>query len=972
MCLFGVFATPNRGLSVNPVMTSGQGEKMGSEESFPDDVQKKTSAKNFGPFRGDLRAQVDMPVEDRDTTRMQADVNLPSKDRSAGQDSTSGSGVAQLPVPGEVKALDSVSTAADSIPADSVLLAPSAAGGASIPHVRDSTRKQFLDAPIFGSSDDSLVYKVKSKDIYSYRNSEIKYKDMELRNADFVKLNTMTKIVAARGRHDTIAETGELEYSRPIFKEKNQDYDMDSILYNMDTEKAIIHNVNTKEGEGIISGGVIKKMPDNVIHMHNGTYTTCDATCPHFYLQLTKGSVVPGKKTVFGPAYLVFEDVPIYFLGLPFGFFPQKKDRSSGFIVPEIGEEVVKGFFLRDGGYYMVLGDNVDITALGGIYTLGSWEGSLTSNYTKRYKFNGSISFDYAKNIIGEKGAANYDNTGNMSIMWTHKQDPKANPTSNFAASVNYKTSTYSKYNATNMNDYLNSQATSTVSYSKNWAGKPFSLSMNASMSQNARDTSFALDFPSVNFNVQRISPFKRKIRVGKEKWYEKISLTYNGEFRNSVKAKEEELFKPEMFDKMNMGVMHTIPVSASFNLLKYLNITPSVNYRERWYFRKVEKEYDQDLEKVVSDTTRGFYRVYDYNMSFSGTTKLYGTYTFGREKPVYLRHVMSPTASFSFTPSFDKYHELIQQTDSTAGYYSPYSEERYGVPGRAKSANLNFGIANTLEMKLPSDKDTTGYRKVKILESFNITSSYNFLADSLNLASFSINARATIIKGLSINLSATADPYQIGIRGYDRNGAPLYAKINKFQMSKGSLARLTALSFSFSYGFQSPASRNNTRQSAVNNPKNNSNNRTQSEIDQDNFFNQNKGLQQVDQARLLASQYYDFEIPWSVSTSYSFNYSKPLDKSNIQQTVNFNGSATITPKWGVSFGAGYDFKMKKLTPGTVQVTRDLHCFQLNFNWVPVGFRQSWSFTIRAKSSMLADLLKWKKTRSFIDNYYGF
>ena len=734
----------------------------------------------------------------------------------------------------------------------------------------------------------------------------------------------------------------------------------------MENQKARISGVNTKEGEGFLRGERIKKMPDNVIHLQHGSYTTCDLPHPHFQLNLTKASVVPGKKTVFGPAYLVFEDVPIYFLGLPFGFFPSSNDRSSGFIFPEVGEEVIKGFFLRDFGYYLVLGDNVDLTALAGIYTLGSWEASLQSRYLKRYKFSGNVSFDYAKDKIGEKGQPDYIDQTNIRLMWTHQQDPKANPTSNFAASVNYSSTSYNKYNATSMNDYLNSQIQSSITYSKNWAGKPFSLSVSARMSQNTRDSTYAFEMPTLNFNVQRINPFKRKKMVGKERWYEKINFTYSFEIRNSVTVKDDEFFQQAMFDKMNTRATHRLPISASFSLFGgKLSLTPNANYEENWYLRKINREYDPARGTLVNaDTTRGFYRVNRYNFALTATSKLYGMYILGpkKEKPIQIRHVMTPNLSFSYTPGFDQYWEMLQSSPTGATYYSPYES----APDRRKAMSLVFNLSNTLEMKLPSNnvKDTTGYKKVKIFESLNIGSSWNFMADSLNLAPFSLSARATIVKGLTVNITGSLDPYQLNSEG---------RRINKFQIHKGGLARLTRLSFSFGYGFQSSASRNNKNQAAVNNPHNNNNTLIQSEAERESFFeSQGRDMGPVERARMLATQYYDFAIPWSISMSYSFSYSKPALSPTISQTMNFNGSLSLTPKWGVSLGAGYDFKMKKLTPSTIQVSRDLHCFQLDFSWVPNGFRQSWSFTIRAKSAMLADLLRWKKSRSFLDNYYGY
>lgn len=829
----------------------------------------------------------------------------------------------------------------------------------------DTTRKPFLDAPIFGKSTDSLVYDVALKNIYIHKGGHMTYQDIEL-DGDYIRMNTVTKLVHADGIEDTTTKIR----TRPVFTQGAAKYELDSMNYNMTSGKAQISGVNTKEGEGIIYGGKVKKMKDNVIHMHNGRYTTCDAACPHFYLQMTKGTVVPNKKTVFGPAYMVFEDVPFYVLGLPFGFFPQNNTRSSGIIIPDIGEEVIKGFYLRDGGYFWAINDYVDLTIRGGIYTLGSWQLSGGSNYVKRYKFQGALSVNYAKDIIGEKGSSDYVNTSNMQVRWTHRQDPKASPNSSFAANVDYSTSSYNKYNAS-LNDYLNSQINSSISYSKSWAGKPISLGVNASLGQNTRDSTVALTIPSFSFNVQRISPFKRKNPVGKERWYEKISFTYQAQLDNKVTVKESQLFKPEMFEKMQYAIKHTIPISASFNVLKYLNLSPSFNFTDRMYFKKVDKEWNQEKGRVeIADTTNGFYNIYDFNVSLSANTKLYGTYTVGRKKPTIIRHVLTPTISATYTPDFSKsmygFYKTIQvDEEGKTDQYSPFANEMYGVPGRGESASLNFSLGNTLEMKVPCspEKDTTGYKKLKIFESLSIASSYNFLADSLRLAPFTVSARTTIVKGLSLQIGATFDPYQI-----DANGR----KINQFLVNKGGFLRMTNLNFNFGYGFTGGEG-SKTGQAAINNPSNNQNNTPPVAMDeQGNFFQQTPQQNTVDKARQLASQYYDFNIPWSLSFNYTFNYTKPgKAKATIMQTINFNASVSITEKWGVSTSAGYDFQLKQLTPGAITITRDLHCWQMNFTWIPIGFRQSWNFTIQARSSMLADVLKYKKDRSFLDNYYN-
>lgn len=843
----------------------------------------------------------------------------------------------------------------------------------SLATLEDEDEEEGLGAPITGNCQDSLVYDVDTEDIYVYTKGTMDYEKMNMK-AEFMKFNTGTKNILAYGATDTTTK----EYMRPEFKQDQDIYEMDSIRYNIDSRKALIYGVKTKEGEGTISGGVIKKMPDDVVHMKNGKYTTCDADCPHFYLQMTKGSVVPDQKVVFGPAYMVFEDVPFYILGLPFGFFPQQSERNSGFIIPEIGEEVVKGFFLRNGGYYFVFNDYLDLKLTGGIYTLGSWEANVASNYRKRYKFNGNLGFDFAKDVIGESGSADYTNQQNIRLRWSHQQDPKFRPNSTFSASVNYSTSQYNKYNATNMNDYVSSQTSSTIAYSKNWAGKPFSLAINASHSQSLRDSSMSLTLPSFVFNVTRINPFKRRMAVGKERWYEKIAFTYNTTFTNSSNFKSDEFMTSKMLDKMKFGFQHQLPISASFNVLKYLNVTPGVNYTERWYFRKIYKEWDPETEQVINgDTSRGFYRVYNYNVALSANTRIFGTYALGRKTPEgrkgpVIRHVLTPNISFSFAPNFGNesygYYENVQSSkDGKTTQYSPFAEEPYGVPGSGQSMALNFGLNNTLEMKVKSDKDTTGFRKIKILEAFSITSSYNFLADSLNLAPFSVNLRTTLFKNVSLNISSSFDPYAV-----DKQGR----RINEFAITRGmGLARMTALSFGFSYGFASKAKKESSNTPASNNPKNNTRTGIEAALNdptKNGFFNQtqNEQANAVAQAQMLASQYYDFNIPWNLSLNYNYSWSRSGHKINLTQTLGFSGGINLTDKWAVELGAGYDIMQRKLTPGNVVIRRDLHCWQASFSWVPVGFRQSWSFSIKAKSSMLSEFMKFDKESSFLDNYY--
>ncbi len=854
---------------------------------------------------------------------------------------------------------DSIS-GTDSLPGDTAVLPP-------------LKKNNFLEDIITGKNKDSLIYDVKNKLVYIYREGDITYQDMNLK-ADYITVDMNSKNIHAYGYMDSLDADGNLlppdsiKPTRPEFTQGGSSYTMDSINYNLDTKKAKIKGVATQEGEGYLIGRDIKKMPDNAINIANGKYTTCDnVNHPHFYLALTRAKLTSGengqkKKVVTGPAYFVMEDVPIYFLGIPFGFFPVSKGRQSGFIMPQYGEEYVKGFFIRDGGYYFAFNDYLDVTLKGGIYTLGSWETSLATRYIKRYKYSGGFNLAFSKDIIGEKGDADYVNMNNFRITWSHQQDPKFRPNSTFSANVNFSTSGYTKYGTNNINDYLNTQTNSSVAYSKTWAGKPFSLSTNFQHSQNSQDTTVSLSFPNIVFSVSRFFPFRRKEAIGRQKWYEKISMQYTGTLSNNVTVKEKDLFTDKMFREMKNGVNHTIPISTSFNLLNYITVSPSANYTERWYFRKIDKQWNPETNMVENaDTTYGFYRLYNYNFSMSASTKLYGTFTFGENKLIKaIRHVMTPTVSFTYTPDFSKgkygFYKPIQ-TDSmgTLGYYSPFEGGLFGLPGRGEAASISFGLTNTLEMKVRSDRDTTGSRIIKLIDNFSLSSSYNFLADSLNLQPFALNLRTTIYGNFGLNISATLDPYQVDERGQ---------RINKFMIKKGKLGRITSASTSFGYSFNPSSS----GRPAVNDI--NSGMGSVSPAYTDPFAEQQYLAMDPNTRRaLMTSQYYDFDLSWNLSFNYSLSYTNTGIRKNVTQTLGFNGSMNLTPKWGISFNGGYDFQARKITPGVITINRDLHCWQMNFSWVPVGFRKSWSFNIGVKSAMLQDI-KWDKRSSFYDNLY--
>ena len=820
----------------------------------------------------------------------------------------------------------------------------------------------FLDKPIFGKNSDSLVYDVRNRLVYIYNEGDITYEKNNL-TADFMRIDMNSKLVYAYGKPDTL--DGRPIVTKPEYSDGAGSYQMDTITYNLDSQKAKIKGVATQQGDGWLVGGSVKKMPDNVINIAHGKYTTCDETDhPHFYLAMTKAKVIPGKKVVTGPAYLVLEDVPIYFLGIPEGFFPISMGPKSGLLMPTYGEEYSKGFFLRDMGYYFTLGQHADLALRGGFYTLGSWEASAASRYVKRYKYSGSFNMQYSNVKTGEKGEPDYIKQKNFRLQWTHSQDPKANPGSTFSASVNFATSGYSRYSATNLNDILATQTNSTISYSKNWAGTPFSLSANMAVSQNSQNKTLSVTLPNIVFNVSRIYPFKRKEKTGKDRWYEKIAMQYTAKMTNSVTATESEMFTRKTLDNMRNGIEHSLPVSASFNLFNYINVSPSFNYTEKWYFKKVDFEWNPVLNKVDTlPANYGFYRLYNYQMSVSASTTVYGMYDFTKKrrdrKIQAIRHTLTPTFGFSYAPDFTNpsygYYSTYQSDASgRTNTYSPYAVNAYGVPSSGRSMSMNFSLSQNLEMKVLSKRDTSGVRKIKLIDELRISGSYNFLADSMRLSTIPVSFRTTLFNNFGINLSATLDPYRVTPEGkrYDKLFFP---------------GRIVSTGWSFGYTFKSRQDRSD--------PAINDITSIPPEY-QNPFYDPYGHMDPVLRRQYMARSYYDFSLPWNLGFNYAINYSISYVnngttgyRKNVTQTIGFNGSLNLTPKMGITFQGGFDIMQRKLTTSSISMTRDLHCWQMSFSWIPFGFHRSWSFNIGVKAGSLSDL-KYDKSESMYDNLY--
>ena len=824
-----------------------------------------------------------------------------------------------------------------------------------------------LDRIITGHAVDSLYYDMRKKMVYMYEQGEVKYDNMNLQ-ADFMNIDLDSKNIYAYGKADTI--NGEPTVTRPLFTQGGTSLNMDTIAYNIESQRAKIKGIATQQGDGWLIGQEVKKMEDNSIHIADGMYTTCDHTDhPHFYYYMSKAKVIPGDngKVIMGGGHLVIEDVDIPFLGLPEGFFPLSSGPKSGFLMPTYGEEARRGFYMRGMGYYFTLSDYMDLALTGGFYTLGSWEAQAVSRYTKRYKYSGSINLNYASIRSGDKEDPDYINQNTFRVQWTHSQDAKANPGSTFSASVNLSSSGYSRYSATTLNDMLATQTNSSIAYAKNWAGTPFSLSMNLGVSQNSQTQALSVTLPTVAFNVSKFFPLKRKVKLGSDRWYEKISMSYSAKLTNNVQTTESEIFTPETLKNMRNGVQHNIPVQASFNLLNYINVTPNMNYSERWYFKKVDKQWNPETNQVENLAPEyGFYRLYDYNAGVSMSTTVYGQWQV-REKYKELklqaiRHTATPSISFSYAPDFGNqkygYFKTVQ-ADSTGRtlIYSPFTDNAYGIPSSGRNMALSFNLSQSLEAKVLSKRDSTGVSKIKIIDDFSIGGSYNFLADSMKLSTISLSLRSSLSKKLGINLRATLDPYEVTPEG---------KRYDKLTWSRGNLGRILNTGWSFGYSFQS-------RKSST--PAINDINSIPPEYTNP-FYDPYGQMAPYLRRQYMSQAYYDFSLPWNFGFNYSVNYNLSYVnngttgyKRNVTQTIGFNGSLTISPKMSITVNGGYDISANKLTTSSINISRDLHCWQMSFSWVPFGHYKSWSFHIGVKAGSLQDL-KYEKSQSMYDNYY--
>lgn len=794
----------------------------------------------------------------------------------------------------------------------------------------------FLSSEVHYFATDSSIILLNEKKVLLYHQAQVNYEDIELK-AEHIILDWNENTVFATGIPDSLGNI----IGSPIFKEGDKTYYCQTILYNFDSKKGKIKGMKTQDGEGYIHGDDLKKQADNSMFISKSKYTTCAADEPHFYIGANKLKIIPGNKIITGPANLVISDIPSP-LFIPFGLFPIQDKQSSGLLMPSYGYSANRGYNLRNGGWYFTINDYMDLSIRGDIYTLGSWKIKTHSSYKKRYAYDGNFNLSYAKNLTGEPGSSDFKDQRDFNIKWKHSQSSKAHPNRRFTANVNAGSSEYNKYNQTNNNEYLKNTMVSTISYSHSWPGKPYHLDVNLKHDQNTQTHAINLELPRVSFGVNRFNPFERKVSSGKKKWYEKISMSYSADAKNQIRTTDSLLFKEESLKDFKYGVKHSIPISSSFKILKYLNVNPSISYNERWYFNRLEKHWLPETSEVVTDTVYGMRAVRDFNTSMSFDTKVYGMYQFNSKKIKALRHVMSPSISFSYRPDFKEekwgYYDwaIADSTGNANDVYSYYSQGVYGTAPQGKSGNIGFSLNNNLELKVNSLKDSVETeQKIAIFKRLSISSNYNLQVDSFNLTDIKIGGSSELLPKMDIKFNAYYSPYQISDEGrlIDR-----YVWKDQF-----SLGRLTYFNIALNWKLNSPEAKKDKE-------------RPEGATDE-----------QWAMVNDFGEDYVDFNIPWNIGFNYKYTMRKPSLEKTISQTLNFNGDVNLTDKWKIGFRSGYDFDNKELAYTSIDLYRDLHCWEMRFNWVPYGFNQSFNFSLNVKSSILQDL-KLNKRK----NYYDF
>lgn len=864
----------------------------------------------------------------------------------------------------------------------------------------DSTpkSKNALDMPVDYSAEDSITFDYGRSRANLYGSSKVRYQNLEL-EADIINIAIDSSLVHATSRTDSLGNvTG-----KPLFRQGSDEYEPDSISYNFKTRKAFITNVYTQQGEGYMKSMDGKRDSMGTMYVKKAFYSTCDAEHPHFYLNMTRAKMRPGKDVVFGPTYLVVEDVPLP-LAIPYGFFPFKEKYSSGFIMPSYGDETSRGFYLREGGYYFAFNDYVDAKILADVYTKGSWALSAQSNYKKRYRFSGNLFLSYQYTQTGEKNMPDFAVSKDFRIVWTHRQDPKANPTQTFSASVNFATSSYERNNLVSMYNpasYTQSTRTSSISYSKSFPDIGLTLSSTFNLSQQVRDSSISVTLPNLTIQLNRFYPFKRQKMVGKERWYEKIGVSYSGTLTNSINTKENLLFKSNLVKDWRNGMRHQVPINATFSVLKYINVTPNFTFTDRMYSKKVMQSWDEDRRAVKRDTINGFYNVYNFSLGVSANTKLYGFYTpmpwFGGKKIKAIRHMLTPGLSFNYAPDFSKprwgFYDTYVRTDKDGNVstvtYSPFSGSTYGTAPSVMQGSVQFDISNNVEMKLRSNRDTTGTgeKKISLIDELGMSMSYNMAAKKKPWSDLNMHLRLKLSKSHTFSLAAVFATYAYE---FDKNGNVFVG--DHTEWSQGRFGRFQGMSQNWSWTFN-----NQTLKKLLGFRDKLRGRFSSSEYDDDDEEDEydddeaDPSMQNVDPDRkkgmtgaktsgkseLDADGYLKFQMPWNLTVSYGIsmreNTSAEINPKRMRypykftQTLNFSGNVRIADGWNIAFSSGYDMNYKKMSMTTVSLARDLHCFAMSCSMVITPYT-SFNFLFAAKAGTLADALRWKKQSSYSSN----
>lgn len=849
-------------------------------------------------------------------------------------------------------------------------------------------RKPGIDAPVDYECTDSLVYDAETRLVHLYGKAQVKYMDMTL-NAAKITMNMDSSMVRAAGERDT---AGILQ-DKPVYSQGSDNYHSELMAFNFKTKKGYITNVETTQGDGFMQSQHSKRAADGTLYLEHAKYTTCDAKHPHFYIALSRAKVRPGKESVFGPAYLVVADVPLP-LAVPYGFLPFNKKYSSGFIMPSYGDETSRGFYLRDGGYYFAINDYMDVKALGEIYTKGSWGLSAETNYRKRYRYNGNFYISFLRTVDGEKNMPDYAVTKSLKVQWTHSKDAKASPNTTFSARVNFASENYERSNLESMYNplaYTQSTRASSVSFSHTFPSIGLNIAGSTNLTQSLRDSSVSMTLPDLSISLNRFYPFRRKHQAGKERWYEKISMSYTGSLSNSINTKEDKLFKSNLVKDWRNGMQHRIPIDATFQVFKYINISPQFSLRDIMYTNRVMRSWDETTQKEVADTTYGFYNLYDWSLGVSANTTLYGFYKpwrklFG-DKIIAVRHVFKPSVSFSYAPDFTSSHYGYQRTyvktdangEVSTVTYSPYSGGIYSYPSGTKQGMITMSVSNNVEMKVKSDRDTTGERKISIIDELYGALSYNMAAETRPWSNLNTRIRLKLTKNYTFSMAAVFATYAYA---FDKNGRVVTS--DRTEWSYGRFGRFQGMSQNLSYTFNNETlsklfSRRSDR-STASNDETDTDTDTDAEdanIDPDLRNAKKGGKQEKQKAKVDEDGYLRFSLPWSFTVSYGISMAEDRSKQinvrrmrypySFTQTMNFSGYLRIAEGWNISFTSGYDFNYHELSMTTASVSRDLHCFEMSCSVVLRPY-SSFNFTFRARANELADALKWDKRSSYSSN----